>query len=63
MTSTSILTHLRPSGSCQSQPAPDPVLRKTVRQANFIGIFDVPTILNVYNRRLEAAAQAMRRAA
>lgn len=63
MTSTSILTHLRPSGSCQSQPAPDPVLRRTINQLNYIGIFDLKTIEDVYNRRLSRARRELKVAA
>mgnify|MGYP000494032006 CR=1 FL=1 len=64
MTSTSILTHLRPSGSCQSQSQTNALIRKTVRQLNYIGVFDTPTMHAVIKRRIEAlAATEMREAA
>jgi hypothetical protein len=55
MTNPTTLTHPRASGSCQSQPQPCAILRKTVRQLNAIGIYDGATMKAVYARRLKAA--------
>ena len=49
--------------SPQSQPAPDPVLRRTIKQLNYIGIFDLETIEDVYNRRLSRARRELKAAA
>lgn len=63
MTNPTPLTHLRAAGSCQSQPSPDPVLRRTINQLNYIGIFDLKTIEDVYNRRLSRARRELKVAA
>lgn len=58
-----ILTQNRGQRSPQSQPAPDPVLRRTIKQLNYIGIFDLETIEDVYNRRLFPAPRELKAAA
>lgn len=58
MTSTSILTHLRPSGSCQSQPAPNWLFRRVIADLARDGEFRLSEIRAEYDRRLQAARNA-----
>jgi len=64
MTDQPNITQFSGQRSAQSQREPSALIRKTVRQLNYIGVFDTPTMHAVIKRRIEAlAATEMREAA